>query len=815
MKKENGKHGNATDLRERAEKKLKSGQTLLDNLTDADVRKLAHELQVHQIELEMQNEDLRRAQISIENARSEYMDLYDFAPVGYLTFNTDQQIVKANLTIAIMLGEERRNLNNKTFYQHIVKQDSDILYLHYQKVFESKKDETCELRFERRDGVLFYTQLNSTYVKDSEGNGFCRTSIIDITEKKQSEEKVILLSSAIEQCPVIVIITDHNGDIEYVNKEFENRTGYSFEEVIGKNPRLLKSGQQSYDVYVKLWSAITAGVEWKGRLCNRKKNGEFYREYRSISCVRDHNGNIKHFIAVEIDDTVRIKAEKEARKMERRYTKVLEISEDAIVSMDESQRIIIFNKGAERVFGYRANEIMGKAIETLIPERFRPNHKKNVESFGKSATNSLRLWDKSYELFGLKKDGTEFSADISISKFDEDGKVIHTAIVRDITQRRKLENEALKVQKLESLGVLAGGIAHDFNNILTAILGNTQLAMMWPGDEKKVYKGLKEIEKACMRAKGMARRLLTFAKGGLPVKKTFSIAELIKEAAGFAITGSNVKIAINIYAGLWLVEADEGQLNQVINNLIINAFQAMPNGGKIYINADNMTEDDSVQVDSLKNGRYIKISFKDQGVGIPENYIEKIFDPYFTTKQMGNGLGLSSAYSIIKNHGGLITVESELDVGTTFTVYISASSDEIAEKKAVEAKPVVGKGKILVMDDDNMIREMAHMMLTSLGYTFECVKDGDEAVKSYLKAREDGKPFDLLLLDLTIQAGIGGKETIRRLLEVDSETKAVVYSGYYNDPILTNFADYGFKAVVCKPFKISEMNDVLQSVINR
>ncbi|MGR3220360.1 MAG: PAS domain S-box protein [Candidatus Anammoxibacter sp.] len=637
----------------------------------------------------------------------------------------------------------------------------------------------------------------------------------EIKEHNVARKNIQKLSQVIELSMATVIITDNKGDIEYVNPQFTKTTGYSKDEVIGENPRILKSGEQPHDVYVKLWSTITAGYLWNGNLCNKKKDGEIYWEYISISPIKNEDGDIINFVAVTIDDTERVEAEKEAHKSNRRFARMLEVSEDAIVSINEDQRIIIFNKGAERVFGYTAAEIMGKPIETLVPDRHRVNHKTKVEGFGRSETESARLNDRQYELFGLRKNGDEFPAEISISKFLEDGKMIFTAVVHDITQRKILENESLKVQKLESVGVLAGGIAHDFNNILTAILGNTNLAgiLIKAGNRDKAIEALSTVEKATVRARDLTQQLLTFSKGGVPVKKAVVLGKLIRESSEFATRGSNVKCESTITEDLWAVEVDEGQINQVINNIVINATQSMPQGGTLKINAKNITEIDKEHTAALKNQKQIRISFKDQGSGIKKEHLANIFDPYFTTKQKGSGLGLASSYSIIKNHSGLITVESELGSGSTFHVYLPASTKTVKKENVVADKPLTGSGKILIMDDNDAIRDMGSQVLSFIGYEVECAEDGVEAIDMYKKAMESKKPFDVVIMDLTIPGGMGGKEAIVKLHEICPNAKAIVSSGYANDPIMADYAKYGFKNVLGKPFEIKDMNEVLQRVM--
>ena len=396
--------------------------------------------------------------------------------------------------------------------------------------------------------------------------------------------------------------------------------------------------------------------------------------------------------------------------------------------------------------------------------------------------------------------------------FDDMGNVAMVVeIIRDVTDRKRLENEIRNAHKLESLGVLAGGIAHDFNNLLTGILGNISLAKVLINPPDKAYKRLDEAEKAVWRARDLTQQLLTFSKGGAPVKKTASIEQIVMDSASFVLRGSNVRCEFAIPPSVWPVEADEGQMNQVINNLIINSDQAMPEGGIIRVRIENhiVGPNDGLAV---KEGRYVKISIDDHGIGIPEEHLQKIFDPYFSTKQKGSGLGLATVYSIINSHDGHIKVESKVGVGTTFHIYIPASENlPPAETLQIET-PKGGSGKILVMDDEEVIREVASEILGHLGYSVVVCCDGIETIEEYQKAKEKGEPFAAVIMDLTVPGGMGGKETMKRLLEIDSEVVGIVSSGYCNDPILAHYREYGFSGVVAKPYNMEELGKALQEL---
>jgi len=355
---------------------------------------------------------------------------------------------------------------------------------------------------------------------------------------------------------------------------------------------------------------------------------------------------------------------------------------------------------------------------------------------------------------------------------DQEDRGIGVVLVfQDVTVKRQTEAELLKMEKLTSLGILAGGIAHDFNNILTGILGNLSLAMLSSPRKGEIFRSLAEAEQATLRARDLVQQLLTFAKGGAPVKEVASLEDIIKDSATFACRGSQVRCDFNFPRNLWPVEVDPGQISQVIQNLTINAMQAMPTGGTITITAENMVLRKNRGL-PLPPGKYLKISVTDQGIGIPPAYLPKIFDPYFSTKQKGSGLGLATAYSIVKNHDGYMTVESTLGKGTTFFLYLPASAQKV--KPAPVGEPIFpckGRGKILVMDDDTGVRQVAGKILKHLGYEVDFAPDGAEAIEKYRESLGAGQPFDLVIMDLTIPGGMGGQETLQALLEIDPQTR--------------------------------------------
>lgn len=388
------------------------------------------------------------------------------------------------------------------------------------------------------------------------------------------------------------------------------------------------------------------------------------------------------------------------------------------------------------------------------------------------------------------------------------------ANVRNITERKKLEEEQLKAEKLNSLGILAGGIAHDFNNLMTAVLGNISLAKMYLDPDHKANERLTAAERASARTKDLTHQLLTFSKGGEPIKKPVHSGRIVKEATQFALRGTNIKYEFFIPKNLWMINADQGQISQVIHNLVLNAVQAMPDGGVVWVRCQNVTLKGNTAL-PLPVGRYVKISVEDQGTGIAKKHLQRIFDPYFTTKQTGSGLGLATVYSIIKKHAGYITVESELGTGSTFTFYLPALSRKKTANLTPKTTSFTSGGKALIMDDEKVVRETAAKMLTNIGFNAVSVETGEEAIEAYRKQLKKGERFLIVLMDLTIPGGMGGKETIAQLRKIDPEVKAIVSSGYSNDPVMSNYKQYGFCGVIAKPYDQEELSRVIKCVLEK
>ena len=508
-------------------------------------------------------------------------------------------------------------------------------------------------------------------------------------------------------------------------------------------------------------------------------------------------------------------AEKALAGEKERLTVTLRSIGEGVITMDTEGKIFFINRAAEHLTGWTDSEAVGRSL----PEVFHIINKKTRHSCANVGEKVLRTGEvllptSKYNVL-IAQDGTERYISYSAAPiFDADGKITGAVLVfHDITNQLRVEEELIRLDKMESLGVLAGGIAHDFNNVLSGILLKSQLAARALLKGQDPSKFLTSIEEATQRAAGLNQQLLTFAKGGAPIKRTTSIATLVTESATFALRGSKVGHDFQFPNHLWAVEVDEGQISQVIGNLVINAEQAMPKGGMVTFSAENVEVNSANPIPDLSDGGYVKVSVEDEGVGMPPEDLPRLFDPYFTTKPKGNGLGLASVFSIVKRHGGHISVLSQVGKGSTFTFYLPASGAPPEEACVEGNKLNCGSGRILVMDDEEVILDSTEEFLRELGYEVDLAEDGAEAIALYEKALRAGTRYAAVIMDLTIPGAMGGKEAIGKLLEIDPKVTAIVSSGYSQDPVMATYREHGFSGVLVKPFKLEELAHLLEETI--
>ena len=589
-----------------------------------------------------------------------------------------------------------------------------------------------------------------------------------------------------------------------------NRASLEFidaEDVIGKPFWETPWWTHSPELQEKLRAAVkkaAAGEFVRFEATHPATDGNLHYVDFSLKPVTDESGKVVLLIPEGRDITERKRVEETLRESEKLFHTLCDSAPIGIFKTDGEGKNTYCSPGWEKITGMSASEGLGMGWVRGI----HPDDLEEHEKVWNEAVAAGHIY--SHEHRRLTPQGKTIWVGTLVTPLKSpDGKISsYVGTMDEISELRQAGQDMLKNQKIESLGVLAGGIAHDFNNILTIILGNISLASLQLNDPDKVMKRLEEAENATARAKDLAQQLLTFARGGEPVKKIIEVAGLLKEATGFALHGSNVRGEFALADDLWPVEADEGQLSQVIQNLVLNAVQAMPEGGTVTISAENAAS-------PQEGKRFVKISVTDTGAGISENHLQRIFDPYFTTKQQGSGLGLATCFSIIRKHGGKIRATSTLGKGSTFHISLPASEQDGVPATSSSKAVSHGSGRVLVMDDEEDIREITHDILEELGFSVESVKNGTEAEDLYRRRKEGGAPFYAVILDLTIPGGVGGKETIEQLLRIDPDIKAIVSSGYSTDPIMANYRDYGFSAVLVKPYRPQDISKVLQELLTK
>ena len=671
------------ELRRRAEALLREKQKSQpseagEGRTMHDTQRLVQELQIHQIELEMQNEQLERARAETEVALERYIDLYEFAPSGYFTLGRDGTIRQANLTGSKLLGMDRSRLVNCRFGFFVAENSRPVLQAFMAKVFASHARETCEAMLLREGKPPFYARIEARCSDDGQE---CRAVVVDITERKRSEEKIQEQASLLELSQDAIYVRSLDEKIQYWNKGAEQLYGWTAKEAIhGDFGKMGYEGRTSFEAAKKIF--LEEG-SWSGEVRKLTKSRQEVVVASRWTLLRDGQGNPSSILVIDTD----------------------------------------------------------------------------------------------------------------------------------ITEQRQLEAQ-FRAQRLELIGTLAGGIAHDLNNILQVIVTNLDLAASAATFDERLPKYLDDASQGAKRATNLSRRLLTFSKGGAPIKQALDVAEILTHAVLLALSGSKLKSHFAYQRDLYPVIGDPVQLTQVIENVVINACEATPQRGKLLVRAENV--DESLPLSSgLPAGRYVRIEIEDSGTGISESIRDRIFEACFTTKPGGSGLGLATVKSIMQQHGGGITIESTVGRGTTVSLMLPAAAHRPDPPVASLPPPVVNStGRILVIDDEEMILSVVRTMLNSLGYECAVAQDGVSGFHKYVRAKADGNPFAAVLLDATIPNGVSGEEALKLLLEADENARVILCSGYADNDLINKAEQLGFRAFLAKPFSISEFVSVFNKVLS-
>lgn len=703
----------------------------------------------------------------------------------------------------------------KMFFEMIHPDDQPMMKAAIDETLKNKTPFSIDYRFIFRDGRTGIIHAQAELIPDDDGDPFILSGTAqDVTERKLAEERLResedRFRSIFEHAMDGIMIGDvvRKRHVE-ANRAICAMLGYSHDELInlrvedihpkGNLPRVLDLFERQSR------GEVSTGLDIP-MLC---KDGSVI--YADINSALVTIGGRKYLIGIFRDITERKQSEERIRQSDQFIRSILDTVDEGFIVIDRDYRIITANKAYCDQVGCSSDKVIGMRCYTISHNNSRPCFKEGEDC---AVRQVFETGEPCAALHRHRHDGHVIYVETKAFPLRDSSGTISSVIetINNITEKHLLEEERLKTQKLESIGTLAGGIAHDFNNLLQGIFGYISMARMSLNRDKSLSM-LGQAEKALQQSVNLTTQLLTFSKGGQPVMKIIDMRPVIENATTFATSGSRSDCRISINHDLWGAVADEGQITQVIQNIVLNADQAMPTGGSIMVSARNVTADAPELPVSLAAREYVAIEISDRGVGIPERYSDKIFDPYFTTKERGSGLGLATSYSIMKKHEGMITVDSSPNMGSTFTIYLPAAKAESAvQPPKIHASPP-SSARILVMDDEEIVREVAGELLDALGYSAEFAEHGDAALAKYREASDSGRPFDIVILDLTIRGGMGGMETIQKLLEIDPSVKAVVSSGYSDDPSAAHYEEHGFKAFLKKPYNYEKLMETLYGLL--
>ncbi len=672
----------------------------------------------------------------------------------------------------------------------------------------------------KKDGSPIHLSISSAAIHDADGNILGTFGLFqDITERKLSEQALRTSEERLSKAQKMA----HVGNWE---ENYTTGRLYWSEEVYriyGVDPATFTPTLEAVGKAMHPDDLEPFLKAVKEALYERKHFEMDYRLVRPDGTIRtvhtigevsyDPAGKPLVHAGTIQDITEQKKAEERLRQSEEFIRNILDTVDEGFIVIDRNYSILIANKAYCSQAGRSYDTVIGRPCYEISHRLQRPCHEEGEEC----AVRRVFETGEPYAAIHRHTDSAGAVLHVETKAFpvkDSTGAVLSVIeTVNNITEKHLLEEERLKTQKLEAIGTLAGGIAHDFNNLLQGVFGYISMAKLTFDQKERSLAMLAQAEQALGLSVNLTKQLLTFSKGGKPVKTKVSLPSVIENSVKFALSGSRVDYRIMTDKNLRTVEADEGQIGQVIQNIVLNADQAMPLGGTIVITAKNVQAPNPLLPRVLKEGSYVEISIQDSGIGIPAPYMEKIFDPYFTTKEKGSGLGLATSYSIIKNHGGVIDVVSRTGVGTTCFLYLPATDAAMGLPSSPAISRAVRKGRILVMDDEELIRNIAGEMLKALGHAVEFAEHGDAAIEKYRAARESGNPFDIVILDLTVRRGLGGKETNSRLLAIDPEAKVIVSSGYSDDAAMADHRAYGFAACLTKPYQLDELTSTLNALL--
>ncbi|MEM9445580.1 MAG: PAS domain S-box protein [Verrucomicrobiota bacterium] len=711
-----------------------------------------------------------------------------------------------------ILGYQSQDFLSRTefWWERIHKEDRQEMVKEFDGLVDGD-EVVLEYRFCQPDGSIRWIR-DSFSVIDKEGQLQACGYLEDISESRKNEQSLGEALAEAEQFRLLfqisadmVCVTDFEGRFRVINPAWEGAMGFEVAEFM-RTPLLEFIHPDDVVSTEKAFASLRAPEQYLIGFENRFRCQD--GSYRWLAWNASQYRDSGMIYSVVRDITKRKQAIEALEESERNY-----------MALAEASPVGIFRATCEGEWFYvnqRCCELTGCSIESLKGINWRlavhPDDIDDLDCSWKMANEAQMSFMHEFR-FVHRNGNITWVYGQAATERDAEGNVTgYVGTITDITERRQMAEEHEKLSRLESLGVLAGGIAHDFNNILSPILGNLSLAKSLVETDDDIYDCLDESERASIKARDLTQQLLTFAKGGAPIKRVADLKTLVEESAIFALHGANVTADFQFDDNLMAANIDQAQIGQVIQNLVINAVQSMSQGGVIKIRAKNETQVNHPHLPSLE-GNYVSISVEDKGSGIDPRDLDRIYDPYFTTKSRGHGLGLATTLSIVQKHDGYLGAKSELEVGTTFTIYLPALADVCVVHNPEHVAPVRGTAKILVMDDEKSVRTVMTRLLKRLGYDVGVAPEGGIALQMYKEASENSDPYDLVIMDLTIRAGMGGEKAIELLRTYDPHALAIVFSGYSDNPVMADYEHYGFNAAIQKPFTIQAMSRSIESVL--
>lgn len=765
------------------------------------------------IRLKREMEERLAAERALNAGEERYRNILETMEDGYFETDLKGDLVFCNLALSKITGLERSELIGMNNRSYMDPEDAKKTFDVFSKVYSTGNTvKGFECRITRPDDSKLHLELTVSLILDpgSRPKGF-KGTVRDVTARWIAEnalrEKEERYRTVFETTGTATVIIEDDMTISMANSEFQRLSGYSREEIEAKIKWTVFVAPEDIErmkaYHLERRSrGKTAPGSYEFRFVDR--HGKATDVYIKASLI----GNTGRSVSSLTDITP-------LRQAERLFRDLFNNAEVGLfIVQDRTFRIV--NPVFSRMTGYTIEELTGMDSMCLVPAEEREDVAQKVIAMlknGRFAPYELRVKDKI---------GRERLVMVSLGVILYEGRDALLGNFMDITEKKAMEEELLRGQKLESLGLLAGGMAHDFNNLLTVILGNIDIARIELPRGSAGHMNLTEAEKACFAAKDLTQRFITFSKGGAPVKREGIITETIKETAGLALAGSAVQLEVHLGEPPWQTSFDDAQIRQALNSVLVNAREAMSGSGRIEISLSNVEVGEEGilhQSFRIRRGQYLLISVKDTGPGISKENLSKLFDPYFSTKQRGArrgmGLGLTTAYNIIKKHDGYIHVESKPGAGTTIFLYLPAKKpvQPTAEIKDADRASINESASVLVMDDEETVRSLTQEILERLGFKAVLACNGDEAVRLYKDAMSRGMPFDVVFLDLTVRGGMGGKEAMDKLVDIDPKVKAIVTSGYDSDPVIKDFRAYGFSAAMPKPFSFFDLKKIMESTL--